>query len=475
MHGRGDARKPGAGHSAAVTGGWARSPSCTPRHARGGRGGVRGAGLASPALKGPRWARRPFCVTRRARARRVREAGVAWPGRRELGAGATRRGRVGWCALMWPPSAQMRNGGAGERAATAYLVRTPSDGKGGTGGGVPSCAPFPREWGGADRGEEGGGRRERYALVRPPFRANGEAPYAPYLRANGAAAVNAGEGRGVGVRLTMDGGGIGGMVQQFWTLRRKQNVPATIGCAKSVGRPPLPPLLPLPSPTPSASKRGRKRAGRRPSPPCIERGAQGGHTMIRGVRRLPVRAEGGAHEGVPLPSPPALLSPVRAAPFTRKGGARGYAAPGPSLPIGRGAHKVRRRRPLPGPSVPHLRGRGPHEGTPPHPTSPRRPRPQFPPSGPRHPGLPHAPRPRTPGDAEGPARPPRSLQRGRRQPSPAHTASPSPCMPGGAGGTTRPPLAPGFTRGTVRPPRSPPRYAQPRVCAHRPARAFPGA
>ncbi|KAH9024891.1 hypothetical protein EDB84DRAFT_1440548 [Lactarius hengduanensis] len=398
-------------------------------------------------------------------------------------------------------------------------------GRGATGAVRPRAPPLPRERGGAVRplsacerggggqcgGRKGGGCATYHGV--PPFRANvaartggkGEAgayPVRPSLCreergvglpscvpfstrmgwARGAGGVEGGAGvlrsctpNSVRIGTQQDGGGIGGMVQQFWTLRRKQNVPATIGCAKSVGRPPLPPLLPLPSPTPSASKRGRKRAGRRPSPPCIERGAQGGHTMIRGVRRLPVRAEGGAHEGVPLPSPPALLSPVRAAPFTRKGGARGYAAPGPSLPIGRGAHKVRRRRPLPGPSVPHLRGRGPHEGTPPHPTSPRRPRPQFPPSGPRHPGLPHAPRPRTPGDAEGPARPPRSLQRGRRQPSPAHTASPSPCMPGGAGGTTRPPLAPGFTRGTVRPPRSPPRYAQPRVCAHRPARACPGA
>ncbi|KAH9037134.1 hypothetical protein EDB85DRAFT_2288042, partial [Lactarius pseudohatsudake] len=110
-----------------------------------------------------------------------------------------------------------------------------------------------------------------------------------------------------------------------------------------------------------------------------------------------------------------------ASPFARKGGrTRAYRSrrPPPSSPLsapphsrGKGAHEG---TPPPVPPFPSegVRTRGPHEGTPPHPTSPRHPRPQFPPSGPRHPGLPHAPRLRTPGDAEGPARPPRSLQRG---------------------------------------------------------------
>ncbi|KAH9034331.1 hypothetical protein EDB85DRAFT_1889830 [Lactarius pseudohatsudake] len=360
-----------------------------------------------------------------------------------------------WGGVVCPPVPPFRaNEGLGRGQRRCTLCAPLPMGREGPGAAYPRAPPF-RVNGAARTGER---RVGGDGSGTPPFRANGEAP------------VNAGEGRGVGRRgvglpscvpfstrmgWARGAGGVEGgagrgagvlrsLHTQFWVARnragmredegawarspwQKQNVPATSAYVAGTfcfrcrvqncwTMPPIPPILP----TPSALKRGRKRAGRRLSSLHRE-----GRTRVSPSLSLPprprrhVRVEGGhTMGGVPLPSPPALLSPVCATPFTRKGGARGYAAPGPSLPIGRGAHK---------------------EGTPPHPTSPRRPRPQFPPSGPRHPGLPlYALRLRTPGDAEGPVRPPRSLQRRRRQPSPAHTASP--CMPGGAGGTTHPPL-----------------------------------
>ncbi|KAH9045941.1 hypothetical protein EDB84DRAFT_1576118 [Lactarius hengduanensis] len=64
--------------------------------------------------------------------------------------------------------------------------------------------------------------------------------------------------------------------------------------------------------------------GARRLPPCLRHPvrAEGGRTMPAAPRPLPSppsappRSRGrGAHEGIPLPSPPALLSPVRAAPW----------------------------------------------------------------------------------------------------------------------------------------------------------------
>ncbi|KAH9011277.1 hypothetical protein EDB85DRAFT_1901234 [Lactarius pseudohatsudake] len=379
----GGTRKPGLG--------WAHSPSCTPRHARGGRGGVRGAGLASPTLKGPGWVRRPFCVTRRARAQRV-------------------------------------------RVVTAYLVRTPSDGKGGTGGGVPLCAPFLREWGSVDRGEEGGGRWERrrwsmqgkeggwvcdlpWCAPHPRERGGvdgGKGEARAYPRA--ALSMQGGEGRwpallrplfnvdGVGEGsgrsggrggcptllhsqfcANWDGGGIGGMVQQFWTLQRKQNVPATYTDVAGTfwfrhgDHAPSSSLIPALLRATQFAQNWVCKERRTPAPPStpptplthpihIKKGTQEGRPMplsslhrdgctrvSPGLSLPPVHTatfarkggtpcaspftwKGGAR-GCTAPVAPALLSPVHAAPFTWKGGTRGYAAPGPSLPIGRGAHK----------------------------------------------------------------------------------------------------------------------------------------
>ncbi|KAH9045942.1 hypothetical protein EDB84DRAFT_1576119, partial [Lactarius hengduanensis] len=69
--------------------------------------------------------------------------------------------------------------------------------------------------------------------------------------------------------------------------------------------------------------------------------------MVRGARRLPVRAEGGRTRAYRSRRPPPSF-PLSAPPhgaFTRKGGARGYAAPGPSLPM-EGVHTRHATPPL---------------------------------------------------------------------------------------------------------------------------------
>ncbi|KAH9010997.1 hypothetical protein EDB85DRAFT_1901427 [Lactarius pseudohatsudake] len=316
-------------------------------------------------------------------------------------------GERGRHALAHPPPPPREWGRVGPRAACPLPARTgPFMGREGPGregeggGGVPSYAPLLCEWAAAAAHPRA-----------PPFRANGvarteekgraqeakgrRALCATYLRAKGAAAVNAGERvgeRGVGLP-SCDANGVGVGVHthlQEWrgerrgkgrsrpcggsntclprsrvhTLARHANFPphSLILSHPSplLSSTPLPSPFSVPSlsPAPFALKRGHKRTGQRPTSSPSSRAGKGVH-----------EDRGGVHEGMPHPLP---FPSVRATPFARKGGARGRAAaapPLPPLPIRtEGVHtRARRHRPLPlSPAPPFpCRGRGVHKGMPP--------------------------------------------------------------------------------------------------------------
>ncbi|KAH9018408.1 hypothetical protein EDB84DRAFT_1626587 [Lactarius hengduanensis] len=485
-------------------------------------GGTRKPGLSllqPPSMQGEGEARR-------ARARRVNRGGVAWPGRRELGAGATRRGGVA-CPHVPPFRANEERRGRGEGGDGVPCVH-PFHGKGGTGGGVPSCAPFPRERPMGQRGQGKGGRGATGAVCprAPPFRANvvvrtgekggvggrralcaplprerggadtgggavrplsacerggggqcggrkggGCATYhgVPPFRANVAARTE-GEGRGRGLpscaplyagrggASASDGvgegsersGGRGGQrsgrptlfahpILTNWVARNRAGMREDEGgmgpvpvaeakraCHNWVCKERKTPTLPAPPSTPPAPLAHPIR-GRRPSPPCIERGARGGAHHDKGRTApppvsAPPRSRGrGAHNARRPPTPP--FSPVRTTTFARKGGARGHTAP------------VAPRPPFPCPRCPmgRSRGKGAHEGTPP-------PVPPFPwkgcTQGHATPPLRVAPAPSSlrPGHATPPlftrrARARLVTQKGRRAPRPVPSARATPAQP----------------------------------------------
>ncbi|KAH9010400.1 hypothetical protein EDB85DRAFT_1902068 [Lactarius pseudohatsudake] len=446
-------------------------PSCVTREGWGSTPRAEGAGLGAPTLLHPQesagvaagWTRRPSPL-------RVRAAGLAWPARRGGrtvpllasvgGAGLdapsvplrTRAGRGtwGWAGMAraegWAhrPSSRVcgRGGarGAGQGVAWAEgdwggraVLRAPA-GRGQ--GDVPSCTPFPRERGGADKGE---------GADVSSFRAEGgcwgegrdwgaaAGPRAPYLRAKGAAAVNAGDGRSGWVTYSRvppfranvaavtgegeevdEGGG-----------RREERGIGTEGycngdgsssgpCGGSQSCLPRQLSLPVPLAHPFASK-GREKTGRRPSPSCITR------------RRLyGARGPAAAPQSLPSPQHP---------PSARK---EDTSAPSPlSVP-------------------PRSRGKGAHEGTSPRPLpagTQRTARPPQSPSAQATPAQPHAPRPaRIRERRDGAPTPPR----GPRQPNPT-------C-----------PALPAYARGrTARPAPPRPRTQGEGRCAHPTARATP--
>ncbi|KAH9046225.1 hypothetical protein EDB84DRAFT_1629087 [Lactarius hengduanensis] len=379
----------------------ARTSSRARRVTREGRGSTpraEGAELGAPTLLHPRgsagvaggWTHRPSPL-------RARAAGLAWPARR---GGRTvpplaNASRAVWDAWGWvgvasaeedwavravPPLAagyvglgwrgprggvgapsllsRMRAGrggarGAGQAAEGDWgghaVLRAPA----GRGlGDVPSCAPFPRERGGADRGE--GADVSSFRADKADVGEKG--PRAPYLRAKGAAV---GKGRGIGLSSrVLFSTRMGGGREEWGSVVRvspKQVVPATSAVQnrtnwackerRTLTPPPTPPaspllsspLLPLPSPTPLVSESGRSA----PARSHAERELTG---VCRPLSAPPYSRETGAHEdkertGVCRLSP-CLRHPVRV-----EGGPRCPPPPSPSLlPVaprshGMGAHK----------------------------------------------------------------------------------------------------------------------------------------
>ncbi|KAH9019389.1 hypothetical protein EDB85DRAFT_1896674 [Lactarius pseudohatsudake] len=296
---------------------------------------------------------------------------------REWGGTAKGEGRGRGVACLACPLSARTGRRSGEREAAALCALPREWGRKGPGGRVPSCAPFPggaAKWEGEGRGPRalvcplsarmgchGQGKGGRWhALVRPLPRKRGgadgregrareaEGHCVPYLRAKGAAAVNAREGW-VGGRLTscaplcarcgasacplaslfdangVDEGGEEAGKEAEATRACHVSASAYVAgtfCFRHRNRVckerPLPLLPPPPHPRhPPISAavpicvEGRKRAG-----PCITRRpvrAQTGVHQERGRTR-----KGGAHEGMPPPLPP-----VRVTPPAQKGGARG--------------------------------------------------------------------------------------------------------------------------------------------------------
>ncbi|KAH9058011.1 hypothetical protein EDB83DRAFT_2315972 [Lactarius deliciosus] len=259
--------------------------------------------------------------------RPFRASGAGVPFSREQGSAKRERGRGGGNAkrraLVRHPSARMDKGGVGGRG---------------------SRRPFHVYRAAWLRGK-GRGQRRR-ALVRPPSarmrcrRGRREearrrrALCAADLRAKGAAVVNAGEG-GVGLRALFDEErrGEGGEKKtgrgKNWVDRRTtllsshppRSPPAVLPIRTESGVQDVPSLLPSPSPPISAALHLRKRTA---------------YVPIPYITRRPVRAQ------------------------TR--GTRGYATPGPALPIRSEGECTRARRPqhLPYPlaTPPRTRGRG---------------------------------------------------------------------------------------------------------------------
>ncbi|KAH9057115.1 hypothetical protein EDB83DRAFT_2316084 [Lactarius deliciosus] len=185
--------------------------------------------------------------------------------------------------------------------------------------------PLLRKSGSVDGGE-GKGDRGRQALC------------APYLRAKGAAAVNAGEGRsgwatypgaplcamqgrqpvtdegGEYIRGGEGKGGKRGGRVVLDPVAEAKRTPGPRACALHVQRvspPPHPRHPPISATVPICVER-RKRPGLRPSPAS--------HTAPFVLRQGTL---GEMHEGLLPPS----LSPVRATPFAQKGGVRGHLFP----------------------------------------------------------------------------------------------------------------------------------------------------
>ncbi|KAH9019157.1 hypothetical protein EDB84DRAFT_1442213 [Lactarius hengduanensis] len=307
----------------------------------------------------------------------------------------------GWRALVRPLSAQTGRGAAG--CPCAALPRewdggTWEKGRGPEGGNVPSYAPLERGGGSmrrAGEGEEGG----RLTLVHPCLRTNGAAgdvgersvgPSSCVLYANGA---GGGDGREEGGGKTYAlcinpilywegmGGKVGVACPRAHTLWRKQNGTQegrpTPRIARREGRtrirgtqcPSASQALPSPPPAPPRL-RGRGAHEGMPSPlfslsaapHCGKRAHEGtwppplpfplGRAIRKGGTRppappFPIRAEGRTR-----PPPP---FPLAAPPHSRRMGA----CEGKT----RGKGTLKGTRVL-GPSLPHSRGRGAHEGTP---------------------------------------------------------------------------------------------------------------
>ncbi|KAH9009382.1 hypothetical protein EDB85DRAFT_1903112 [Lactarius pseudohatsudake] len=259
-------------------------PLCAPLRGRGGKG--RGGGVTPSAGMG--------------------KDGGGVPSREWEGRGREERERaVAGCLHAHPFCANGRRGQGKSRGRRR-----------GTGGkGVPSCAPFLRERGGADWGI----RRGRHALVRSPF-----------LRKKG-----------------------------WRTVREPILRPTHVSSPPSLSSPPNPLI--------------RAKRGRRPkSLHRVQRGAHQdkGHTMPAAPRPpgpslLPIRTTTFARKEGARGHAAAAASPVRGTPFARKGGARGL-APCPSssylaAPV-RAGKGARDPPALPFPS----RGRGAYGSTPPH-------------------------------------------------------------------------------------------------------------
>ncbi|KAH9002776.1 hypothetical protein EDB86DRAFT_2827154 [Lactarius hatsudake] len=252
------------------------------------------------------------------------------------------------------------------------------------------CPLSALEWGGGQCGGRGRRGRGRLTLVHPCLRTKGAARDAgdgegrrpvllrPLFDANG---KGGGDGRATGMGGREEREGMHSILYESGGM---QSGPFPVSFPLS------PPLLP-PPPTPFGLKRGCKRAGR---------------------RLFPLHhAQRGAHEdrGTQCPPPLGLL---RAATFARKGGARGHATAAPlsissthsrtrcpwplPFPLGRATLYAReggwhatpggtphRPPPLPSclrrpirtegardaghpPFLSHSRGRGTHDGTPPH-------------------------------------------------------------------------------------------------------------
>ncbi|KAH9026133.1 hypothetical protein EDB85DRAFT_1893550 [Lactarius pseudohatsudake] len=423
-------------------GGWAgrTDPLASPRER--GRGGVRkrragvarAEGVDAPTLplacaggwagvaRAAGWAHRPSpCVRGRggagravrplAYAGRVGHVGLGWRGPRG-GVGAPSllsrmwagRGAWGWAGVAWA------EGDWGGRA----VLRAPA-GRGR--GDVPSCAPFPRERGGADKGEGAdvsSFRAEGGCWGEGRDRGAAAGPRAPYLRAKGEAAVNAGDGRRRG-----GASGDGKRDLQNWVVVRAPVAEASRACHG-------PELDPSPLQYPSVP--------------------------------IPLSSR------LPPPSSTSSPSPVTAATFARKGGTREYGARGPaaaprSLPSPQhppSARKEDTSAPSPLSAPPRSRGKGAHEGTSPRPLpagARRTARPPQSPSAQATPAQPHTPRPaRIRERRDGAPTPPR----GPRQPNPT-------C-----------PALPAYARGRMARPAPPrPRTQGEGRCAHPAARATP--
>ncbi|KAH9015582.1 hypothetical protein EDB84DRAFT_1633703 [Lactarius hengduanensis] len=287
-------------------------------------------------------------------------------------------------------------------------------------GDVPSCAPFPHERGGADKGEgadvssfraeggcwgKGGTGGQRWARMNV-----GKGPRAPYLRAKGAAAVNVGDGRsgwvtysrvppfranvaavtgGKGKRWTREAGGEGnwhgGLLSGpcggsksclprtlTWQARLASATGAltTTQFCKS--------LFPSPSPTHSCQKEDARRQADAPPLPAS---------------RAAVCAQKAVHYDKGRVGPSPRSCGPAAAPRS---------LPSPQHPPS--ARKEDTSAPSPLSAPPHSCGKGAHEGTSPRPLpagARRTARPPQSPSAQATPAQPHTPHPAPPAYARG--------------------------------------------------------------------------
>ncbi|KAH9012436.1 hypothetical protein EDB84DRAFT_1680700 [Lactarius hengduanensis] len=365
-------------------------------------------------------------------------------------------------------------GGAGRGGARGAGQASPAPKGTGVGrgrGDVPSCAPFPRERGGADRGAAtcppsaqtrrlggregpaGGGPARTWWVGQT----RGKGPRAPHLRANGAAAVNAEGGRGRrgqgaapvsslsaceragALRPLFDASGVGegrgaGGEERRGEERREVGWASYALCTvqslqaearrachnwvcerRTPTPPPTPPSSPLLS-SPLLSSRSPPLA----YPTRVEKWTQRAGPFARregahGSRPLsapPYSRETGAHEDEGRAGP----SPVSDRPTTF---ARARRPPAPPFPPTALSARKEDTSPLPCPRRPVSRGKGAHEGTSPRPLPARARRTAYPPQSPSAqatPAQPHAPRP-------APPRPARIARGGTRTDgasSPAH-------------------------------------------------------
>ncbi|KAH9069675.1 hypothetical protein EDB83DRAFT_2580947 [Lactarius deliciosus] len=404
-------------------------------------GRARGAGLCAPSLllrawAGQGWTHCPSsCIRGQGGARGV---GLVWPVRR---GGRTvpplaYAGRAGRGAWGWAGIACAEGDWGGHTVLRAPAGRGRDD--------VPSCAPFPPEWGRCweGRGQGAASPRDRGG---PDM---GEGPARPLSACEGTAAVNVGDRVGERLKTVRDAGRGGVLV---------------------LGRRDVMGMGPVLDPVAEAS--------------CACHVSYWVHSF---PLAHPFADARGQADTPPLPlhcAPPFVC---------RKRCTMGRAGPSPvsGPPRSRG---LATPWPLPSQHLPHSGGKGAHEGTSSRPLPAGARRTACPPQSPSvqaMPAQPHAPRPALPAYARGgtpnPTRPalpayargrtvrpspprPRTQEEGRR-------AQPSPTRPPAfaRGVTVRPPLCAGHTSPTPRAPPCPRTQEDGRRVQPRPAHARKG-